>query len=344
MKWNGKLIMLLCFASTEISALTEPVYLVDDSEVVISADIDSNRHEGMDNPSDPSSSSVSDEDLMDLSNDWVVNHLDTLSGNLDSFFVDTFFSEEIIADDVQGSRAKLSIYIRKQKNQSYEYKPGLSVKMVFPHTNERLKLLLSSEDDDGSDNSDADLVRSVEKTNYVAALRFIIKETYKWKTNIDTGIRWKIPPDPFGRLRARRFSYFSEWEMKTTQTLSYFLSEGVRSVSDLQMNYPLNINKQFRISASANYLLRDGFFNLSYGAGLYHRLSKKAALGFVAGASGDTEKDATFNSYNAGVRYRRNVWKKYVYAEISPEFIWASETDYQTTPVLVLRVESIFSK
>lgn len=281
------------------------------------------------------------EDAMDRSRDWLVEYLDGLSGNIDSFFVDTFFSEEILADDVNGSRAKFSVYTRRQLGKPVDYKFGVSVKMVFPNTNERLKLLLESEDEDEA--READPIESVENVDYSAALRFIINESDHWKTNIDTGIRWGFPPDAFVRFRARRYGYFSEWELKTTQTVSYYTSEGWRETTRLQMNYPINIEKQFRISAKADYLLNDGFFTLNYGAGLYHRLSRKAALGFVANASGNTEQAVTFNAYAAGVRYRRQVWKEYVFAELAPEFIWTTDTDYDSTPVLMFRLETVFS-
>lgn len=317
-----------------VAALTEPVYLAEDIEFNIPSD-------QQDESSYLEETPVS-EDVMDRSRDWLVRYLDGISGDIDTFFVDTFFSEDIITDDVKGSRAKFSFYTRRELGEPVDYKFGVSVKMVFPHTNERLKLLLES--DEEANAREADPIESVENADYSAALRFIINESDKWKTNIDTGIRWGFPPDLFVRFRARRFSYFSEWEMKVTQVVSYFTKEGWRETTQVQGNYPINIEKQFRLSARADYLLNDGYFTLNYGAGLYHRLSGKAALGFVASASGDTEKTATFNQYVAGVRYRRQIWKNYVFAEVSPEFLWTSDNDYESTPVLMFRIETVFSE
>ncbi|KZZ43947.1 hypothetical protein A3759_12650 [Thalassolituus sp. HI0120] len=320
--------------SAYVAALTEPVYLAQDLEFDLPADQEDEQSDVEDLP-------VA-EDAMDRSRDWLVRYLDSISGDIDTFFVDTFFSEDITTDDVKGSRAKLSLYTRRELGKPVDYKFGISVKMVFPNTNERLNLLLES--DEEADAREADPIESVENVDYTAALRFIINESDKWKTNVDAGIKWGLPPDPFVRFRARRYSYFSEWEMKITQVVSYFTKEGWRETSRVQGNYPINIEKQFRLSARADYLLNDDYFTLSYGAGLYHRLSKKAALGFVASASGNTEKTATFNAYAAGVRYRRQIWKNYVFAEVSPEFIWTSETEYESTPVIMFRIETVFSE
>lgn len=279
--------------------------------------------------------------LLDRSKDWLAGYLNRLSGNIDSFFVDSFFSEEITDDDVKGSRAKLSLYTRRVLGDPVDYKFGLSVKLVLPHTNERLNLLLDSEDED---NREADPIESVENVNYTAALRFIVRETDQWKTNVDAGIRWGVPPNPFIRFRARRYAYLSEWELKATQTLFYFSLDGWGEETRLQMDYPLNTEKLFRINAKAGYLLNDEYFKLSYDAGLYHELSSKAALGFVAGASGDTEVDATFYSYYAGVRYRRQVYSNWVFAEVAPEFIWDRDKNYDTTPVIMFRLESVIAR
>ncbi|MDK2777943.1 MAG: hypothetical protein KYX62_09800 [Pseudomonadota bacterium] len=281
--------------------------------------------------------------MIDRSKDWLARYLDRVSGNIDSFFVDSFFSEEITEDDVRGSRAKLSFYTRRVLGDPVDYKFGLSVKVVLPNTNERLNLLLDSEEDD-DDVRESDPIESVENVDYTAALRFIINETEQWKTNLDAGIRWGIPPDPFIRFRARRYAYLSDWEMRMTQSFYYYSVDGWGEETRLRMDYPLNIEKLFRVKAKAEYLLNDGYFDLSYSAGLYHELTRKTAMAYVAGASGDTENGATFGYYYAALRFRRLVYSDWVYAELSPEFIWDNDKDYETTPVIMFRIESVIAR
>ncbi|MDP2609174.1 MULTISPECIES: hypothetical protein [unclassified Oceanobacter] len=291
-------------------------------------------------PSYESETLISGE-MVERSREWLANHLDNLSGGLDSFFVDTFFSEDIFDDDVKGSRAKLSLYTRRELGDPVDYKFGISVNLELPHISERLNLLLESEEEEARE---ADPLESIENNNYSAALRFILQESERWKTNIDAGIRWGLPPDPFVRLRARRYSYFAEWEMKATQNFSYFASEGWGEYTSVQMNYPLNIEKLFRVNAKASYLLNDDYFKLSYSGGLYHELSQRAALGYVAGASGDTEASASFYNYSVSVRYRRQIYQDWVFAELAPELVWERDKDYETTPVIMFRIESVISK
>ncbi|WP_430461913.1 hypothetical protein ACQUQU_03735 [Thalassolituus sp. LLYu03] len=279
-------------------------------------------------------------ETIERSRTWLADYLNRLSGNIDSFFVDSFFSEDIIEDDVKGTRAKLSFYTRRVLGDPVDYKFGISVKLVLPNTNDKLNLLISSEEDD---TREADPIESVENVEYSSALRYIINESDQWKTNIDTGIKWGVPPDPFVRFRARRYAYLSEWELKGTQRLFYFTSNGWGEDTSLQMDYPLNTEKLFRINAKAGYQLNDDYFKLSYDAGLYHELSRTSALAYVAGASGDTEQSATFHTYTAGVRYRQLIYSNWVYGEVEPQFLWDRDKDYRTTPVIMFRIESVIA-
>jgi len=279
--------------------------------------------------------------MVERSRYWLASYLDRLSADLDSFFVDSFFSEDILEDDVKGSRAKLSWYTRRELGDPVDYKFGISVRLVFPNTNKRLNLLLESEEEDKRESSP---LESVENNQYSAALRFILKESEKWRADIDTGIRWGVPPDPFSRLRARRFFSFLNWNNRATQSLFYYTSRGWGERTELQLNRPVDHDKLVRFNTSAEYLLNDDYFSLRYSLGLYQELSKKAALGYIWSASGDTEDRATFHSYSASVRYRRLIYKDWVFAEVSPSLVWKREDGYDATPVIMFRLESVISR
>lgn len=279
---------------------------------------------------------------LEASRAWLAGYLNSVSGSLDSFFVDAFFGDDLIDDDIQGSRAKIRMSTRQVSGDTLEYKFGVSVKLDLPHTNDRLKLLIESEEEE--DAVQQNFLESVDNTNYSTALRFLIKERAAWRTDFDVGIRGGLPPNPFTRFRARRYAYLSAWEVRATQTLYYFRDDGWGEDTELRLDYPLNTEKVFRVNARARYLLDNQYFDLNYDLALYHELSPKAVLAYNAGASGDSEQGATFYSYYAGVRYRRQVYSDWMFFEIAPQFEWHRDTDYRTRPVLMLRLESLISQ
>ena len=323
--------LLLCIPLPALALLPQPYYYNPvDAELPAKNDTD-----------DPQQTPITP-DMVSRSRDWLADYLDSLSGNIDGFFVDTFFSDTVTDDDVEGSRARLSWFTRRELGDPVDYRFGLSVKLVLPNTNERLNLLLESDEDE--DNREADPIESLENPEYTAALRFILDETEEWKTNIDAGVRWGIPPDPFIRLRARRYVYLSEWEMRFTQQFYYRTQDGWGEETQIRFDHPINVEKLFRVEAKAEYQLNQDYLDLSYSAGLFHQFSRHSALAYTFGASGDTQQHATFYQYSARVRSRQSLYQDWVFAEVAQELVWERDKDYETTPVIMFRIEALIGQ
>jgi hypothetical protein len=278
--------------------------------------------------------------FIEYSHDWLKEYIDSLSYNVDGFFIDTFFGDDVIDDDVSGSRAKLSFFTRRVIGQPVDYKYGISIKLVLPNTNERFNLLLqSNEEEEGERENNP--INSVENVEYSTALRYVFQETERWKVNLDTGVRWGLPPDPFSRLRLRRFAYFNDFRVKATQTLFWSANGGVGEKTSVELNQPLNIDRLIRYSGSAQYLLNDDYFKLKYGIELFHELNAKEVLAYYYRAGGDTISNTTFNNYGIGIRYRRKIYQDWVFAEVNPELETQYENEYDITPVIMFRFEAL---
>lgn len=278
--------------------------------------------------------------FIEYSHDWLKDYIDNVSYNVDGFFIDTFFSDDIIEDDVNGSRAKLSFFTRREIGKPVDYQYGLSVKLVLPNTDEHLNLLLESTESDEEDR-ESNPINTVENVEYSTALRYIFEETERWKVNFDTGIRWGLPTDPFSRLRFRRFAYFDDFRIKATQNFFWSGMEGFGEETKVELNQPLNIDRIIRYSAGAEYLLDDGFFSLKYGVTLFHELNSSEILAYYFRASGDTIEEPTFNNYGVGLRYRRKVYQDWMFVEVNPELETQGETEYDITPIIMFRFEAL---
>lgn len=281
-------------------------------------------------------------DIIEYSHDWLKNYIDSLSHNVDSFVVDTFFGDDILDDDVSGSRAKLSFYTRRVLGQPVDYKFGLSVKLVLPNTDEKFNLLVESSDEDGE--RDNNLISTVEKVEYSTALRYIIEATEDWRVDFDTGIKWGIPTDPFTRLKMRRYTYFEQYRLRTTQTFSWSVIKGLGEKTDFELSHPLNIDRLIRFNFAAEYMLENDYIELSYGATLFHELNAKEILAYYFRASGDVIEDPTFTNYGVGIRYRRQVYQDWVFAEVSPELETSRFNNYDLTPVIMFRFEALVGR
>lgn len=282
-------------------------------------------------------------DFADRSRLWVVDRLDTLSTRLDGFFMNMLFDEELLDQEIRGNSARISASSYRVKDELTEYKIGLGVNIILPHTNERLNLLISSEGED--EGNEPDIIRSAERAEYVAALRFIIRESKRWRIDADAGINWGLIPDPYTRIRARRPIEYGFMKFRFTQEINYYTKEGYGEETDLRFDFLVSEQKLLRFETAASYLVNDDYFKLKYGAGLFNQVSDKFAYVLQAGASGNTEGDgATFDRYTTGIRFRRQIYKEWMFFEIHPQMIWAAEYDWNHRPALLVRIEAELNK
>ncbi len=279
-------------------------------------------------------------EILENSHDWLSNYIDDVSYGVDGFMIDTFFGDDILDDDVSGSRAKISFFTRREIGKPVDYNYGVSVKLVLPNTNERFSVLVeSSEDAEG--NRDNNPVDTVEKAEYSTALRFILRESDLWRVSFDNGIKWALPPDPFSRLRFRRLAYFDAFHARFTQSFEWSASDGFGEESKFELNRPLNVDRLVRFGGGAKYLVKNDYFELNYGLSLFHELNKKEVLAYYLRVAGEARDDINFNNYGIGMRYRRMIYQDWIFAEISPELETASSNQYDVTPIIMFRFEAL---
>ena len=78
---------------------------------------------------------------------------------------------------------------------------------------------------------------------------------------------------------------------------------------------------------------------------LLHKLSPTSAITFSGGASGSTRPAWIAQNYQILARYRRNVWRKWLFLEGEPAIHWPRKEDGSRMPVwgATLRVEIVFT-
>lgn len=282
---------------------------------------------------------------IDRSRTVVAKYLNNMSAGLDGFMVDVFFGEEVLQDEVGGSRIKLRYDQRYQDGRDAIYNTQISVNTHFPHISERMRLLIESDEDENSDEGTSPRISdNLERQRYSAALRVLLRSTDRWKTDVDVGVRWQFPPDPFTQFRARRFDQFGYWRLRTTQTVYYRVSDGAGEKTSLQWDYPLNTEAVVRLTQQAEYQLVNAYFELGYSAGLYQKLSGNRAMSYQLSASGDSQDRASFYRYRAAIQYRQQVYRSWLFFDVIPEVLWQRDLQYRTTPAITFRLEALIAQ
>lgn len=278
--------------------------------------------------------------LFDQGQILMSRYLTSISSGIDSFFVDVFFADDVLDDEVPGSRLLLGIQTKRVFGEGVVYEPVLNLKLDLPHTNKRLKLLLESELDETEQSSD--LLTTTESVQYSTALRIILGETKRWKFTWDNGIRIDLPLNPFSRVRARRKFNLGEWEGRFTQEIFWFNHDGFGERSRLSLARPMDIDLLLRWDANYTYLLDNNYFTLSHVLGLYQELSEKDAVAYQIGLSGNTIGSDQVQEYFSRIRYRRNLYKKWMFFELAPDIRYIKSNAFRPSPGLLARFEILF--
>lgn len=286
------------------------------------------------------SADASKENSLDASRKWLTHSINKVSGSLDSFFVNTFFGEQITEEEVDGSTGRVAVFTRREPANGAEYRLEGRLKLDLPHTNKKVNFVFQSQDD-SEYSLNKDPVQNVENASYFSALRFVLSESKRWGSDFDLGIHWDLPPDPFMRLRFKRKVKKDSFEARAVQSFYYYVLDGIGERTEFQLDNSLDDKRLVRAQASAEYWREKDYFSLDYGFGLYHAMPNDAMLAALVGASGDTDEGAVFNKYYAALKYRKKIYKNWIYAEITPQIEWNEDRNYLFMPVLLFRIEAL---
>ena len=278
-----------------------------------------------------------DDSSLSQSRKRLMSRIEQMSASIDGFFLSRFFGEDIDNEEnYAGSRGKISFDINYRTDDQFDFKLGVKLKIDLPYTNDRLKLLISSDDEQDAEDT---IIDSVEQPEYNTALRFIIQESGKWKNDADIGLRGGLPFNPFLRYRVERRAYFNYWNLRIRQAIFARREEGVGAKSEIRFDYPVDHYQLIRVDGSAEYLEKQDYFDLEYNATYFRELDIRRAVAVSFKGVGDDETHARIDSYSLTFRYRQQIWRPWFFTEVSQAFEWDEENEFNTVPVTGIKFE-----
>jgi hypothetical protein len=160
------------------------------------------------------------------------------------------------------------------------------------------------------------------------------------------GVQVKIPPNAFVRTR---FQHVRPLPLDTlgrlTVTAYWDASAGWGESNQLDFERWLAPPTMLRWSNS--FTIEENGDGWAWGTdlSLLHAFSQKSAITFSGGASGSTRPAWIAQKYQVLARYRRNVWRNWLFLEGEPEIQWPRLEDGTRKPLwsATLRAEIVFA-
>lgn len=271
-----------------------------------------------------------DPSILDSSHDYLVSFIDDPIIWFDSFFGDERMDEE----NLPVTFIRLRLVTRYTEGDGFTFPVRVRASVRMPNLNKKFRFIVigASADESRSILSDdsSDLVDSNgnrgEKTN--VGLRYSIYQSLREYISFGGGLRFSLPLEYYVRVRYRRFLHIGEVNVVRFSETGFWNSlDGFGETSRLDFDRKLTKTTSGRLSFIGTYS------NISQGvdwgseANIFKKLNKKSALSFDLGAYGRTRPVREVTTYRVGLRYRRNIYRPWLFVELAPEESWVLQDD-----------------
>lgn len=278
---------------------------------------------------------------------------DKFSNRFSSFVVqiDDFIGSGVGENDSNASWARVRLDTIKPAGESVKLAARVKLRIVLPQSQQRFRLLLSTEDDEaGASNSDAaqrEQIASEDNNDVALALRFVRTAKERFRLNYDLGARYRDDKAQiFARLNVgyRRDSILG-FTNEFSNNLTYFSSSGYENRFKLESRR-LFFDKEslyFRNSFDISWRKGNKGAGIGETIGFYANLGKRKALALEGITGYSTALNDGLTDRYLGVelrlRYRHNIWRPWFYYEIWPSVSWSSSNDYEKAYGGLVRLE-----
>ena len=279
-------------------------------------------------------------ETLDVEQETISSQVETIAKSIDSFFADDNVFQEATA-----SYVRITLDTVFKKNGEMGFAGDLKVKLDLPRTKKRLKLLIESDPQSETKDDLENIPKQVaEEKNYFISLEREVNKQGRWDVRPALGIKARIPPDPFVRLRAIRYFDLDSWLLRVSANAFWFNSTGFGANSTFDFDHALSKTMLARSSTTYSWEEQDLFRRLEQVFSIYQNLDERQSLVYQVGLDATDEFDWNVEDYYARIRYRKDIHKHWLFAEISPQYTFLREMDYQPDRSITFRLEVVFGK
>lgn len=274
----------------------------------------------------------------DASHEYVVHYADNIAQWLDGFFGDARIEQEASYSTL---RLRLEQEWVESENLGADVK--LRGKLHLPRFSKRLSLLFSDPDERTSGD---DLILDKQDNPDDVALQYNAREDEYDRLDFKVGLRSSGDPKASVRYRYERplleglIGRFSEEAL-------YRGGEGYGSKTRFGLDKILSEKRVLKWRGNLDWTEEESGMSWNTGFSLDERLSEKRAVSYYVSASGETQPYGLTTSYGIGLRYRQNVLRPWLFAELQPGYRWIKEDDVSSREGVigvVVRLEAVFEK
>lgn len=252
---------------------------------------------------------------LDNSYDYVTTTTDTLAQRFDAFFGEADAERES-ADSV----LRLVNEFEWSEDDGTGAKVRLRGKVDLPRLNRRLSVVFGEENDYRND-----ILPPAGASDSDVGIQYRVLDFAR--SRIDASVGTNASLDFRSSLRYRYVRPVGErLRLRFTERLYLEEGDGAGTITRGDIDYRVNPSGILRLTADMEYGQETDGTEWGSRVSYLHQLNPKEALGYFAAVSGQTDPGASANTYALGLRYRRSIFRPWIFVEAEPAHLWRRET------------------
>ncbi|MCB9026311.1 MAG: hypothetical protein H6625_08345 [Bdellovibrionaceae bacterium] len=266
--------------------------------------------------------------------------------------LDSIWGSDLFEDEKPDSSLKLRFSSVLAEREAVQYKMQIKSRLVLPRTQKRFNLVLQNLKDtltedsvntagEEFENAELEADKTVKESDFSAALRYVFKQKAGEHIHTDAGVKFKIPLDPFVKLRARQSIPLGLWEWSFQEGGEWFKSSGTAYDAGFNFVRRLNLDFWFHQTNVARWTEESSQYDFQNGISIVQILASSRSLTYYLSASGGSEPTVAIQSYTLGTTLRTWVFWQWLNFELNPFGSWARTRNFSFQPGVAARLEAI---
>ena len=283
--------------------------------------------------------------------DVVIGKLDTTHTTISSGLgltassIDSFFADDKVFEQTNHSYLRIALDMVSKEYAGTGFAGDLKLKVDLPRTKKRLRLLIETDSQrDSKENLDDLPTDVVQERDFFISLERQVGGERNWDIRPSLGIKAHRKLDLFARVRSYRDFGLNKWLLHASNNLAWFDSRGFGANGVLEFDRALTKTLLFRATAALNWQEEEMFRRFTQSLSIFQHIDERQSMAYQIAGFADDENDWQANQYYMRVRYRKGLYKKWVFGEIIPQHTFLKETSFHGEASITLRLELVFGE
>ena len=256
-------------------------------------------------------------------------------------WIDSFFDDETYIAEDATTTLRVSQGVFLERGESPRYKTRVNVKIRVPQLKHRLSIFAGGEADD-ENTSDAPITSIQDTTNDpFAGVQYFAKVTKKTNLSLTAGVKFDSA-ELFIGPRLRHTLSLGSWNLRFIQRVRWFTDNGWEVPTRLDLETLLDDDLFFRNTLEGRWREQDDGYRYEIRPTLVQRLANRKAVEYQWSTVFKTRPHHRLEQSVASIRFRRRIWRKWLFYEIDPQIAFRNDADFDPKAGLTVALEIVF--